>query len=188
MTLAPTAQPIDFLEEQDFDPTLIRRIFSPFLAMKTRGLNHSAIQPSEVLAYACHSNDGTCFLSPTAQPMNFLEGQDFDPTLIRRIFSPFSAMKYRGLNHSATLPLKMWSMPAIVMTGRNISTLRPAHGLFWQQDSNLRISDVYIVRSPRKLGALTTRPILLPKQIRLTPATVASGRVFITNRPAYGLF
>ena len=57
--------------------------------------------PCKISAYACHSNDGTCFLSPTAQPMDFLEGQDFDPTLIRRIFSPFSVMKTRGLNHSA---------------------------------------------------------------------------------------
>ena len=46
-------------------------------------------------------------------------------------------MKTRGLNHSAILlPLKMWSMPAIVTTGRNFSTIRPAYELFWQRDSN----------------------------------------------------
>ena len=102
--LAPTAQPMNFLEGQDFDPTLIRRIFSLFSAMKTRGLNHSAILSSTLnLVYVSHSNDGTCFLVPTAQPMVFLEGQDFNPTTIQRIFSPFSAMKTRGLNHSAIL-------------------------------------------------------------------------------------
>jgi hypothetical protein len=36
--------------------------------------------------------------------MVFFEGQDIEPTLIRRIFSPFSAMEIRGLNHSAILP------------------------------------------------------------------------------------
>ena len=63
-----------FLEGQDFDPTLIRRIFSPFSAMKYRGLNHSAILTSKNVVYVSHSNDGTCFSSPTTQPMDFLEG------------------------------------------------------------------------------------------------------------------
>ena len=86
----PTVQLMVFLEGQDFDPTLIRRIYSPFSAMKNRGLNLSAILPSNLnFLYASHSNDGTCFLSPTAQPIDSLEGRDFDPTLIRRICSPF---------------------------------------------------------------------------------------------------
>jgi hypothetical protein len=43
VVLSPAALPIDFLERQDFDPTLIWRTFSLFSAMKTQGLNHSAI-------------------------------------------------------------------------------------------------------------------------------------------------
>ena len=61
-----------------------------------------------------------------------LREQDFDPTLIRRIFSPVSAMKYRGLNHSAILPSEnlIWLTPAIVTTGHVVFiTNRPAYGL-----------------------------------------------------------
>ena len=111
---------------QDFDPTLIWRIFSPFSAMKTRGLNHSATLPFKLnLVYA--SRDVT--LAPTAQPMDFLEGKDFDPTLIRRIFSPFSTMKTRCPYHTAILPSKYRLTPAIVTTGRVFITSRPAYGL-----------------------------------------------------------
>ena len=98
---------MNFLEGQDFDPTLIWRIFSPFSAMKYRGLNHSAIlPPAKNLAYTCYSNDGTCFYHQPPSLWTSLREQDFDPTLNRRIFSLFSAMKYGGLNHSAILPSK----------------------------------------------------------------------------------
>ena len=50
---------MDFLEEQDFDPTLVRRIFGLFSVMKYRGLNHSAILLPKNVVYASHSNDGT---------------------------------------------------------------------------------------------------------------------------------
>ena len=44
--------------------------------------------------------------------MVYFEGQDFDPTLIRRMFSSFLAMETRGLNHSAILPSIYRQMPA----------------------------------------------------------------------------
>ena len=60
----------------------------------------------------------------------FFEGQEIGPTLIRRIFSPFSAMEVRGLNYSAILPSKnIGFTPAIVTTGRDFNTIRPAYGL-----------------------------------------------------------
>jgi hypothetical protein len=65
--------------------------------------------------------------------MVFLEGQDFDPTLIRRVFSLFSAMKSRGLNHSAILPsLHGLFQPQL----QGDVTLVPSFpcGLFWDQD------------------------------------------------------
>ena len=117
--------------------------------------------------------------------MDFLAA-GFEPPHIRRIFSPFSS-KARSLNHSAILLPKIWLTPAIVTTGRDFSTNRPAYGLFWQQDSTLLVSGVYLVRSPRKLEALTTRPSCCPK-VWSTPAIVTTGRDFSTNRPAYGLF
>ena len=83
--------------------------------------------------------------------------------------------------------LKIWLTLAIVTTGRDFSTIRPAYGFFWQQDSNLLVSGVYLVRSPQRLGALTTRPSCC-LMIWLTPAIVTTGRDFSTNRPAYGLF
>ena len=60
--------------------------------------------------------------------MDFLEGQDFDPTLIRRIFSQISAKKTRDLNHSAILASKILLALAMVTTGRDLSTDRPAYG------------------------------------------------------------
>ena len=55
-----------------FESPHIRRIFSPF-SSEAWGLNHSAIllPPPLNLVYASHSNDGTCFTSPSAQPMDF---------------------------------------------------------------------------------------------------------------------
>ena len=110
----------------------------------------------------------------------------FEPG-ISGVYLVRSPRKLGALTTRPSCCAKMWSMPAIVTTGRNFSTIRPAYGLFWQQDSNLRISGVYLVRSPQKLGALTTRPSCCLK-IWLTPAIVAMGRDFSTNRPAYGLF
>ena len=89
-----------------------------------------------------------------------------------------------GRNFSTIRPA--WPMPAIVTTGRDYCTIRPAYGLSWQQDSSLRISGVYLVRSPRKLGVLTTRPSCCPK-IWSMPAIVTTGRDFSTIHPAYGL-
>ena len=58
------------------------------------------------LVYASHSNDGTCFSSPTAQPMDFF-GSGIQTRHIRRVFSPFSC-KAQSLNHSdILLPKKM---------------------------------------------------------------------------------
>jgi hypothetical protein len=99
-----------FYEGQFFEPTLIRRIFSPFSRMKTRSLSRSAILPSKNFAYACHCNDDT----PSAQPMYFIEGQDFDTTLIRRIFRPFMAIKTPGISHLAILFSKKRLTPATV--------------------------------------------------------------------------
>ena len=67
-----------------------------------------------------------------------------------------------AFNHSAILLPNIWLTPAIVTSGRNFSTIRPAYGLFWQQDSNLRISCVYLVRFPRKARGLNHSAILLP--------------------------
>ena len=110
---------------------------------KARSLNHSAILPSNIWTMPAIVTTGRVLYHQPPSLWTSLREQDFDPTLIRRIFSPFSAMKTRGLNHS----VKIWSMPAIVTTGRDFSTIRPAYGLYWQQDSNLRISGVYLVRS-----------------------------------------
>ena len=59
-----------FLREQDFDPTHIRRIFSLFSAMRLRALTTRPSCPQNVV-YASHSNDGTYFSSPSAQPVDF---------------------------------------------------------------------------------------------------------------------
>ena len=83
-----------------FEPSHIRRIFSLF-SSEARGLNHSAILLLQNSVYASHSNNGTCFSSPSAQPMDVLAA-GFEPPHIRRIFSPFSS-KAQGLNHSAIL-------------------------------------------------------------------------------------
>ena len=88
-----------FLAE-GFEPPHIQRTFSPF-SSKARSLNHSAILLPLNVVYASHSNDGTCFSSPTAQPMDFF-GSGIRTRHIRRIFSPFSS-KARSLNHSAIL-------------------------------------------------------------------------------------
>ena len=79
-------------------------------------------------------------------------------------------------------------MPAIVTTGRDFSTNRPAYGLFWQQDSNLLVSGVYFSPFSSKARSLNHSAIQLPLKIWLTPAIVTTGRDFSTNRPAYGLF
>ena len=77
----------------------IRRIFSPF-SFKAWSLNHPAnLLPNMV--FVSHSNDGTCFSSPTAQPIDFF-GSGIRTRHIRRMFSPFSS-RARSLNHSAIL-------------------------------------------------------------------------------------
>ena len=53
-----------------FEPSQIRRIFSPSpqrLGALTIRLSCCPLN----LVYASHSNDGTCFSSPSAQPMDF---------------------------------------------------------------------------------------------------------------------
>ena len=118
--------------------------------------------------------------------MGFLRIRTWPGSIPRNLI--VSTSQSPGLNHSAILTPKMWSMPAIVTTGHDFSTNCPAYGLLWQQDSYLLVSGVYLVRSPQRLGALTTRPSCCPKKIWLTPAIVTTGRDFSTNRPAYGLF
>ena len=64
-----------------------------------------------------------------------------------------------AFNHSAIpLPKKVWLTPAIVTTGRDFSTNRPAYGRFLAAGFEPGISGVYLDLSPPKLGALTTRP------------------------------
>ena len=159
----------------------------PRLNMSTSqspGLNHSAILTPLKFGLRLPQLQGDVTRRQSS-PVDFF-GSGIRARHIRRIFSPFSS-KARSLNHSAILlHYKMWSMPAIVTTGRNFSTIRPAYGLFWQQDSNLHISGVYLVRSPQKLGASTTRPsCCILFKIWLTPATVTKGRNFSTNPPLW---
>ena len=134
--------------------------------------------------------------------MKFLRVQDFDPAHIRRIFSPFSAMRLGALTTRPSCPLNTWLTPAIVTTGRgfhhqppSLWTLlaagfepgitqmwsRPAivttRRVFRHQPPSLwtflaaglepGISGVYLVCSPPKLGALTTRPSCCPKKCGL---------------------
>ena len=74
---SPTAQSMDFFGS-GVRTRHIRRIFSPF-SSKARSLNHSAILLPQNVVYASHSNDGTCFSSPTTQPMDFFWQRDLNP-------------------------------------------------------------------------------------------------------------
>ena len=141
-------------------PYRIRRIFSPF-SLKAWSLHHSSILLSKNWSMPAIVTTGRVF--STNQPAyGLFLAAGLEPPRIRRIFCPFSS-KARSLSHSSILLPKIWSMPAIVTTGRDFSTNRPAYGLFWQQDSNLLVSGVYLVRSPQRLGALATRPSCCPK-------------------------
>ena len=84
--------------------------------------------------YASHSNDGTCFLLPSTQPMNFF-GSGIQPRHIRRIFKPFFS-KARSLNHSAILLPRKFGLRLPQLQG-DVTRHRPSPVDFlWQRDSN----------------------------------------------------
>ena len=118
----------------------------------------------------------------TIRPAYGLFWQQYLNLRISGVYLVRSPQKLGALATRPSFCPKMWSLPAIVTTGRNFSTTHPANGHFWQQDSNLRISGVYLVRSPPRLGALTTRLSCCPKY-QLTPALVTTERDLTTNRP-----
>ena len=60
---------------------------------------------------------------------------------------------------------KMWSMPAIVTTGRVFHHQPPSLWTFLVAGFEPGISGVYLVRSSPKLGALTTRSSCCPKNL-----------------------
>ena len=67
--------------------------------------------------------------------MDLFGGQDLQPGFDPTSHHGHLTVEEAGLNHSAILPSKIWLMPAIVTTGRDFSTNRPAYGLFvWRQD------------------------------------------------------
>ena len=64
------------------------------------------------------------------------------------------------------------------MTGRVFITNRPGYGLSCQQDLNLRLSGVYVVRSHQEARGPSHVAILLPYKYWRLPAIVTTGRVF----------
>ena len=97
-------------------------------------------------------------------------------TWFRTHESPWLSHREAGLNHSAILSPKIWLTPAIVTTGRDLSTIRPAYGLLvWRQDLQPGFEPTSHHGYLTEKLALTTRPSC-PLKCWSMPAIVTTGR------------